>query len=106
MIEGELRSETIEKFAELGLFYLPREVFMAVLDIIDIIDIDPWANEILGNYVDALLAYFPHLDGRNRDDIIRILHGHRPEYGKPRLPMGEEEEEEHEKPRKKRFKFI
>ena len=101
MIEGELRSETIEKFAELDLWYIPKEVFLALADLIDICEVDPTARVVLGAYIDVLLNYFPHIDGRNRDDIIRILHGHKPEYGKPRLPIAGDEYD-YEEPKKKR----
>lgn len=78
MIEGELRSETIEKFAKLGLYNIPKDIVLPVIDMIDLADIHPTVNVLIGDYIDNLLTYLIHLDGKNRDDIIRILHGHKP----------------------------
>ena len=101
MIEGELRSETIERFAKLKLYYIPKNIFLALVDLIDLCEVSDVANELAGDYVDALLSYLPHLDGRNRDDIIRILHGHQPTSKESYVPVGVEGNEG-----KKRLKIF
>jgi len=90
MIEGELRSETIERFAKLKLYYIPKNIFLPLVDLIDLCEVSPVANDLVGDYIDALLSYLPHLDGRNRDDIIRILHGHQPVSKETYVPVGVE----------------
>jgi len=99
LIEGEIRSETIEKFyKKYGLKYIPRTIFAAFIDLKDAINLHPIFNKILGDYIKELEENLVHLDGKNRDDIIRIIHGYPPVS--QHFNFYEEKKEDKEKKRK------